>query len=66
MADIHWITDFSAPELDIYARLSEGQLLQESLLQKVPRSLSGPWTQAMNQFPFSQIQSVWRGRRRIF
>lgn len=27
MADIHWITDFSAPELDIYARLSEGQLL---------------------------------------
>ena len=27
MTDIHWITDFSAPELDIYARLSEGQLL---------------------------------------
>ena len=29
MADIHIIeiTDFNAPELDIYARLSEGQLL---------------------------------------
>ena len=27
MADIIEITDFMAPELDVYARLSEGQLL---------------------------------------
>ena len=27
MHNINVITDFSAPELDIYARLSEGQLL---------------------------------------
>ena len=27
MPDIREITDLSAPELDVYARLSEGQLL---------------------------------------
>ena len=27
MPDIMEITDFDAPELDVYARLSEGQLL---------------------------------------
>lgn len=35
MADIHIIeiTDFNAPELDIYARLSEGQLLNRANLE---------------------------------
>ena len=32
MPNIIEITDFQAPELDIYARLSEGQLLNLSLI----------------------------------
>ena len=43
MSNIIEITDFQAPELDIYARLSEGQLLnrhepeKEFLLRKALR-----------------------------
>ena len=43
MADIIEITDFDAPQLDIYARLTENQLLnrmsrrKEFLSRKAPR-----------------------------
>ena len=30
MANVIEITDFTAPELDVYARLSEGQLLNRA------------------------------------
>ena len=30
MADIHAIRDFAAPELDIYARLTENQLVNRA------------------------------------
>ena len=32
MAKIYDITDFSAPELDVYARLTENQLVNLSLI----------------------------------
>ena len=56
MANVIEITDFTAPELDVYARLTEAQLLnRESLprdcsLQKVPKSLSGRWMQAASLY----------------
>lgn len=58
MPDIREITDLSAPELDIYARLSEGQLLHYYepdtglLLLKAPRSSAGPWMPDMSRCPF--------------
>lgn len=59
MPDIREITDLSAPELDIYARLSEGQLLHyyepdtwAFLLLKAPRSSAGPWMPDMSRCPF--------------
>ena len=34
MANVIEITDFTAPELDVYARLSEGQLLNRAEPEK--------------------------------
>ena len=58
MPDIREITDLSAPELDIYARLSEGQLLHYYepdtglFIAEAPRSLAGPWMPDMSRCPF--------------
>ena len=45
MSTILEITDFSAPELDVYARLTENQLVNRGtvcLWRRVPWSSSGP------------------------
>ena len=55
---IQKITDFSAPELDIYARFTEGQLLnrhepeKEFSLPKVPGSLNALWMPDVFPYPF--------------
>ena len=41
------ITDFAAPELDIYARLTENQLLNRADLW----SLAGRWTPGVRRYP---------------
>lgn len=49
MSNIIEITDFSAPELDVYARLTEGQLLNRHAPEKgifiaeSPKVIDGPW-----------------------
>lgn len=51
------ITDFAAPELDIYARLTENQLLNRAdpanalLWRKVLWSLAGRWTLGVRRYP---------------
>ena len=54
MSEIIEITNLSAPELDVYARLTEAQLRRKRayLLPKAQRSLSVRWTQAMNPYRF--------------
>ena len=51
MANIIEITDFSAPELDVFARLTEAQLRNRSA-PKAPRSSTGHWTPEMPPCPF--------------
>lgn len=57
MANIIEIKDFSAPELDLYARLNENQLLRYYepqtglLLRKALMSSCGRFRQAMSQSP---------------
>ena len=57
MSNIIEITDFTAPELDVYARLSEGQLLNRHEPEKgsfhcgKPESLSVPWTRDVSPYP---------------
>ena len=52
------IRNFAAGELDVYARLTEAQLLNRTgrrmgfSSQRAPRSSGGPWTQAMSRSPF--------------
>ena len=48
------ITDLSASELDIYARLSENQLNlhRDYLLQKVLKLLGGRWMRDMCRYHF--------------
>lgn len=56
MANVIEITDFTAPELDVYARLSEGQLLnrrsrrRECSLQKVQGLLNEHWMQVVYRY----------------
>lgn len=52
------ITDFAAPELDIYARLTENQLLNRAgpgptpcSWRKVLWSLAGRWTPGVRRYP---------------
>ena len=51
------ITDFAAPELDIYARLTENQLLNRAdpanalFVRKVLWSLAGRWTPGVRRYP---------------
>lgn len=58
MPNIIEITDFAAPELDVYARLREVQLLnrqdpeQGIFIAESPRSLNVPWMQAVCRFLF--------------
>ena len=58
MANIIEITDFEAPELDVFTRLTENQLLtgtsrkKEYLLPRARRLLSGLWLQAAVRQPF--------------
>ena len=47
MAHIIEITDFSAPELDIYARLTENQLVNRA----DPWSSAGLWTPGARRCP---------------
>lgn len=51
------ITDFAAPELDIYARLTENQLLNRAdpanalFVAEVLWSLAGRWTLGVRRYP---------------
>lgn len=58
MAHIIEITDFSAPELDIYARLTENQLVNRAdpenalFVAERPWSSAGLWTPGARRCPF--------------
>ena len=55
------ITGFDAPELDVYARLTEAQLL----LQKVRKLLAGHWMEDMSLCLFWWKKSrFWKMRKR--
>lgn len=65
------ITDFDAPELDVYARLTEAQLLNkiirrmDCLLQKVRKLLAGHWMEDMSLCLFWWKKSrFWKMRKR--
>lgn len=55
MPNIIEITDFHAPELDPYARLTQNQLRNRlrkaSSSPRAPRSSTGRWTQATSPCP---------------
>ena len=54
------ITDFDAPELDVYARLTEAQLLP-----KVRKLLAGHWMEDMSLCLFWWKKSrFWKMRKR--
>ena len=59
MAHIISITDFDTPELDVYARLTENQLVNRAdpanalLSQKARWSSGGRWRAAVCRCPFS-------------
>ena len=55
--DLRRITDFDAPELDVYARLTENQLLnrsdpQNALWRKARWSSAGRWTRDARRYRF--------------
>ena len=54
--EIHQITDFNAPELDVYARLTENQLVNradpENALFVARWSSAGRWTRAARRCRF--------------
>ena len=58
LQNVKEITDFDASELDVYARLTEAQLLNKDhpekgfLLQKVRKLLAGHWMEDMIQCLF--------------
>ena len=58
MPNIIEITDFHAPELDPYARLTQNQLRNRleprkaSLLPRAPKLFPGRWMQAIRRSPF--------------
>lgn len=51
------ITDFAAPELDIYARLTENQLLNRAdpanalFVAESPLVIGGRWTPGVRRYP---------------
>ena len=55
MSHVVEITSLDAPELDVYARLTEAQLLNRfepakgMLLRKAPRSFTGLWMPAADR-----------------
>ena len=56
--DLRRITDFDAPELDVYARLTENQLLNRAdpqnalFVAESPLSSAGRWTPGANRCRF--------------
>ena len=65
------ITDFDAPELDVYARLTEAQLLNKDhpedglFIQKVRKLLAGHWMEDMSLCLFWWKKSrFWKMRKR--
>ena len=56
--EIHQITDFNAPELDVYARLTENQLVNRAdpenalFVAKARWSSAGRWTRAARRCRF--------------
>jgi len=75
MSNIIEITDFNAPELDVYARLSEGQLLNraepekgmfiaESPLVRARKLLSGRWIPDVSRFLFWWNINILREKQR--
>lgn len=57
MPNIIEITDLSAPELDVFARLTEAQLRSRRaperalFSRRAPKSSATPWTPDMSPFP---------------
>ena len=64
MPQIIEITDFSAPELDVYARLRETQLLNRHEPENGIFIAERRWMQAVFRFHFWRRKSMWRQRRR--
>ena len=62
------ITDFDAPELDVYARLTEAQLLNKDHPEdglKVRKLLAGHWMEDMSLCLFWWKKSrFWKMRKR--
>ncbi len=70
MSNIIEITDFNAPELDVYARISEIQLLnrqslrRESLSRRARKLLSGRWIPDVSRFLFWWNINILREKQR--
>ena len=72
MANIITITDFQDEALDVYARLTENQLLNRDdpskgiFIAESPRSSNAPSTQAACRSLFSWKINTWKRRQRSF
>ena len=72
MPNLFPITDFADPALDVYARLTENQLVnREDLSQGLfiaesPKSSAWLWTPVTFLWPCSWSAATSRGRPRIF
>ncbi len=70
MPNIIEITDFSAPELDIYARYSEVQLLNRHepekgvFIAESPKVIGRAWMRAAFRYPCFLSARTWKGRGR--
>ena len=62
MPNIIEITDFEAPELDVYARLSEHHRKKDFSSPKVQRLLNAPWTQAVSRYLFCLNENTLKDR----
>ena len=70
MSNIIEITDFNAPELDVYARISEIQLLNRAepekgiFIGRARKLLSGRWIPDVSRFLFWWNINILREKQR--